>query len=58
MHKWQLIAFTLVVDDFGIKYVGREHAEHLMSTLKEHYTISQWTETTYLGLTLVWDYVN
>jgi len=59
-HDWPPIAFSLVVeDDFGIKYVGREHAEHLMSMLQEHYTISQdWTGTTYLGLTLEWDYVN
>ena len=28
-HKWRPIWFTLVVDDFGIKYVGKEHAMHL-----------------------------
>jgi hypothetical protein len=25
--------FTLVVDDFGVKYVGREHADHLHEEL-------------------------
>ena len=25
------ISFTLVVDDFGIKYVGKEHADHLVT---------------------------
>ncbi len=25
-HEWHPIAFTLVVDDFGVKYVGEEHA--------------------------------
>jgi len=25
-HEWRLIQFTLVVDDFGVKYVGKEHA--------------------------------
>jgi hypothetical protein len=24
-HTWQYISFMLVVDDFGIKYSGKEH---------------------------------
>ena len=40
-HKWRPIQFTLVVDDFGVKYEGKEHAEHLMNTLKEYYEISE-----------------
>jgi hypothetical protein len=28
-HDNRPISFSLVVDDFGVKYVGREHAEHL-----------------------------
>ena len=27
--------FSLIVDDFGIKYFGKEHAEHLIKCLKE-----------------------
>jgi hypothetical protein len=30
-HDTRPISFSLVVDDFGVKYVGREHAEHLMA---------------------------
>jgi len=46
-HEWHPIAFSLVVDDFGIKYIGKEHAQHLLSTLEEHDTISQdWTGST------------
>ena len=26
-HIWRPISFTLVVDDFGVKYQGKEHAE-------------------------------
>jgi hypothetical protein len=53
------ISFLLVVDDFGVKYVGREHAEHLMTCIKKKYNISSnWNETTYCGLTLEWDYKN
>jgi hypothetical protein len=28
--------FTLIVDDFGVEYVGEEHAIHLHDTIKEH----------------------
>ena len=57
-HKWRPISFSLVVDDFGVKYVGKQHVEHLIKALKEHYEISQdWTGSKYCGLTLDWDYV-
>ena len=56
-HRWRPISFTLVVDDFGVKYVGKEHAEHLIQVLNEHYTIdTDWEGTRYIGLTLDWDY--
>ena len=45
------------VDDFGIKYVGREHVDHLSSILSDHYKCSlDWTGTRYLGMTIDWDY--
>lgn len=47
-----------MVDDFGVKYVGREHAEHLISVLQEHYKIkTDWTGDRYIGIHLKWDYV-
>ena len=36
-HKTRPIMFNLCVDDFGVKYVGQEHAEHLIKTLQKHY---------------------
>lgn len=58
-HESRPISFTLCVDDFCVKYVGKEHAQHLLAVLQEHYTISQdWTGNRYLGLTLDWDYEN
>ena len=39
-HKWRPISFTLCVDNLGIKYVGKQHYEHLMGVLSTHYTIS------------------
>eukprot|EP00984_Skeletonema_dohrnii_P011431 scaffold4568_cov78-Skeletonema_dohrnii-CCMP3373.AAC.1 len=56
-HDWRPIQFTLVVDDFGVKYVGREHAEHLEAVLKEHYPVkTEWDGGRYIGLFLKWDY--
>ena len=56
-HKWRPVQFTLVVDDFGVKYVGKEHAKHLRDTLREDYTVTtDWTGKRYIGITLDWDY--
>jgi hypothetical protein len=35
-HDNHPISFSLVVDDFGVKYIGREHAEHLMTCIKKN----------------------
>ncbi len=34
------ICFTLVVDDFAIKYTKLEDAQHLIDVLKKGYTIT------------------
>jgi hypothetical protein len=58
-HDTRPISFLLVVDDFGSKYLGQEHAEHLMAYIKENYNISSdWNGTAYCGLTLDWNYKN
>jgi hypothetical protein len=47
------------VDDFGVKYVGGEHAERLMECINKNYNISSdWKGSAYCGLTLEWDYKN
>jgi hypothetical protein len=57
-HNTRPIQFTLVVDDFGVKYVGRQHAEHLKSVLEEHYKVTtDWSGERYIGIHLKWDYV-
>ncbi len=51
--------FTLVVDNFTIKYASMEEAHHLIDILKQDYTITiDWDATKYIGLTLKWDYKN
>jgi hypothetical protein len=45
-HYTRPISFSLVVDDFGVKYVGQEHAEHLMTCINKNYNISSdWNGT-------------
>ena len=51
-HKWRLIQFMLIVDNFGVEYVGRKHAEHLTSVLKKYHDISEdWEEKKLQALT-------
>ena len=33
-HDLRPICFGLCVDDFGVKYVEKQHTEHLMNSLK------------------------
>ena len=55
-HDWRPICFSLVVDNFGVKYVGEEYAAHLVSALKEKYEIEVDTEgEKYVGISLDWD---
>jgi len=58
-HATRPILFSLVVDDFAVKYTRREDTEHLMKALKKDYLATQdWTGMKYLGLTIEWDYEN
>jgi hypothetical protein len=56
LHRARPIYFTLVVDDFAVTYVGKQHAEHLRNTLLRTYEMTtDWTATVYSGMTLKWD---
>ena len=51
------ICFSLVADNLGVKYVGKDTADHLIQALKKLYTISiDWTGSLYCGLTIKRDY--
>ncbi len=51
------IRFTLVVDDFRIKYVGKEHLDHLLKILVGHFELEvDWDGTLYCGIKLDWRY--
>ena len=56
-YKTREIAFSLVVDDFGVKYKKRTDEEHLLKTIQGRYPVkAEWEPTFYLGVTLEFDY--
>ena len=56
-HETRPTIFALCVDDFGVKYLSEDDANHLINTLKKYYPISLDKKgTNYCGLTLHWNY--
>ena len=56
-HKYKPVWFSLVVDDFGVKYIGRKYAEELINILNENYQATvDWGGTLYCGIKIAWDY--
>jgi hypothetical protein len=56
-HVMRPITFTLAVGDFGVKYKGQEHDDHLLSALREDYTVDvDETGGLYCGISLEWNY--
>jgi hypothetical protein len=59
LHASRPISIMLVVDDFAVKNVGKQHAEHLRDALLQTYELAtDWTVTVYSGKTLKWDFIN
>jgi hypothetical protein len=56
-HDTNNVSFTLVVDDFGIKYSDKSHAQHLIDTIQLLYPQLKvdWTGAKYLNFTLDFD---
>jgi hypothetical protein len=51
--------FTLVVDNFGVKYVNKEDIDHLIVLIKKTYMLTEdWTGNLYCDIQLDWDYKN
>ena len=45
-HEWRPISFTLVVDDFGVKYIYKTNVNHLISVLsKDNKIDTDWDRT-------------
>lgn len=56
-HQWRPILFSLVVDDFEIKYMGKHRANHLLNAIGQHY--EHYTDCKgelCCGIQIHWDY--
>ena len=52
-HIHRTVQFSLVMDDFGIKYIGKNNVDHLLNALKQDYEISEyWEGKLYCGISL------
>ncbi len=56
-HTGSDLMFTLVVDDFGVRYTKKADVENLVSVLTQAYNCTvDWAGERYIVLTLVSDY--
>ena len=57
-HKWRHVLFSLIVDEFGVEYAAKHHADHLLNVLKENYEVTVNDKgDLYARINLTWDYV-
>jgi hypothetical protein len=57
LHKTRSIAFSLIVDDFAFKNVGKQHADHFRNALLQSYDLTtDWEAKVYSDMSLKWDY--
>lgn len=55
-HANNGVAFTLIVDDFGVKYIAKASCQHLLDCLQQKYKLTiNWNADKYLGMTLRFD---
>ena len=56
-HRRRPTQFIWIVDDFGVKYEGKKHIDHLLKTLRKYYTkiTKVWKWSLYAGITLNWN---
>ena len=45
------------MDTYGVKYVNKQNAAHLISVLKQHYNVPEvWEGERYIVMHLYWEY--
>ena len=55
-HKCRPVQFCMIVNDFGVEYVGKQHADHLATIFKQYHNITEdWEGKKYYGIDLKWD---
>jgi hypothetical protein len=59
LHNTRQIAFSLIVDDFAVKYLGKHHDDLIRNALLQNYELTtEWEGKVYSGMSLKWDYKN
>ena len=52
-HHTLPVQFCLIINDFGVKYMGKEHMKHLKRIIEQCNKVwMDWSETKYVELTL------
>jgi hypothetical protein len=55
-HELHPISFTLMVDNFGVKYKNKDDVDHLVASIKTTYTLTEdWSSDLYCGIAIAWD---
>jgi hypothetical protein len=57
LHKTRPVASSLFVDNFAVKYVGKDNAEHFRNVLLRSYELTEYLGgSVYYCMALEWDY--
>ncbi len=52
-HETRAISFTLLVDNFGVKYAKKDDVDNLIASIKSTYSLTEdWTGNMFCGITL------
>jgi hypothetical protein len=58
-HKWRPLQFSLIVNDFGVEYVGIEHFNFLLDIIKKYHGVQfNMAGDKLAGIAIKWDYPN
>ncbi len=56
-YKWRPIQFCLIINHFGIKYVGVEHFNYLLKVLKKFHSVQfNMAGDNFASINIEWDY--
>ena len=57
-HRRRPIQFSSIVDNFDVKYVGKEHMDYLITSLQKDYSriAVDWKGEMYTGINVKWNY--
>jgi hypothetical protein len=56
-HKWHPIQFCLIIDDFGVEYIGLEYCNHLNNVLKKFHGVQfNMAGNKFVGIAIKWNY--